>query len=115
MILRDSRLYEIKNDFTKMQISKALEGKAIRFFLPLFLEKHHIAVINLLKDIQGSNPEIYLTLKNKLRGLGLYNEEFSIQSMIYRQAEDEASHSGKASDTIVKYKQLDKNDIVRLI
>jgi hypothetical protein len=37
-----------------------------------------------MKDIQVANSDIYLTLKTMLRALGLYNEEFSIQSMIYR-------------------------------
>jgi hypothetical protein len=46
--------------------------------VPSLLSRHPILFSNLLKDIQAENPGIYLTLKTKLRLLGLYNEEFSI-------------------------------------
>lgn len=62
-------------------------------------------VSNLLKDIEAQSPPIYLALKTKMRALGLYNEEFSIQSMIYR--EDRG--------TGVKYRQMDKTEIVKII
>lgn len=60
------------------------DGCVIKYHLPNLIEKKPIACINLLKDIQTENPTIYLTLKSKLRLMGLYNEEFSILSMVYR-------------------------------
>jgi hypothetical protein len=84
--------------------------KAIRFFLPQVLERHPIRVINLMKDIQKENPDIYLTLKAKLRGLGLYNEEFSIQTMIYREQQDQSDEAGTKY-----YKQLEKSDLIKVI
>jgi len=80
-ILRDTKLYELKPEYQRLQGSPA-QGKQIRFFLPQLIDRHHITVANLLKDIQSENPEIYLTLKTKLRSLGLYNEDFSLQSLI---------------------------------
>ena len=64
------------------------------------IDRHHITVANLLQDIKSENPDIYLTLKTKLRSLGLYNEDFSLQSLIQSQE---------------KYKSLDKLEVNRLI
>lgn len=69
------------------------------------MEKHSIAVINLMKEISRENPDIQLTLKAKLRALGLYNEEFSIQTMIYRERESE----------IERYKLLEKGEVIKIL
>ena len=51
-----------------------------------------------MKDIQALNSDIHITLKTMLRALGLYNEEFSIQSMIYR------SDRTTEKEELIKYK-----------
>jgi hypothetical protein len=70
-----------------------------------------VLVINLLKDVQRENPDIYLTLKSKLRALGLYNEDFSIQSMIYR----EHAYLEDGRPELMKYKQLEKLDLIKVL
>lgn len=111
LVYRDSRLHDQRLELTKLQLTQTTQRPvSIRFFLAQILEKHAIAVINLMKDIQAANSDIYLTLKTMLRALGLYNEEFSIQSMIYR-----SDNESQQREELIKYKQLDKADIVKII
>lgn len=49
-IVRDTKLYDLKPDYQRLQGSPA-QGKQIRFFLAPLMERHHITVANHLKDI----------------------------------------------------------------
>lgn len=110
LILRDARLYELKTEFARIRATSEIE---IKFFLKQFLERHNIQVINLLKEIEVENPEIYLNLKTKMRGLGLYNEEFSIQSMIYREEERQGKDLSEKK-VLTKYRQLEKSELCKV-
>jgi hypothetical protein len=98
LVYRDSRLHEQRSDLSKLQLPQSNRSLQVRFFLSQILEKYPITVINLMKDIQALNSDIHITLKTMLRALGLYNEEFSIQSMIYR------SDRTTEKEELIKYK-----------